>query len=159
MIVPFPPGGGTDIVARTIAQKATDALGQSVIVDNRAGGGGTIGAETVVRANPDGYTLAMVSASYATNPALYKLPVRPGEGHPADRHDRPERMGPRIESRSFPSRASTELVAHNKANPGKLNYASTGTGGATHFTYRALRADDRREDDSHPVQRHRAGVE
>jgi tripartite-type tricarboxylate transporter receptor subunit TctC len=132
LVVPFPPGGGTDLVARTIAQKATEALGQSVIVDNRAGGGGTIGSETVVRANPDGYTLAMVSASYATNPALHKLPYDPvkdiqpivmiGQSgwalalHPA-----------------VPLKSIKEFVAHNKANPGKLNYASTGTGGATHL--------------------------
>ena len=132
LVVPFPPGGGTDIVARTIAQKATEALGQSVIVDNRAGGGGTIGSETVVRSNPDGYTLAMVSASYATNPALHKLPYDPvkdiqpivmiGQSgwaltlHPA-----------------VPLKSIKEIVAHNRASPGKLNYASTGTGGATHL--------------------------
>ena len=132
LVVPFPPGG-TDIVARTIAQKATEALGQSVIVDNRAGGGGTIGSETVVRATPDGYTLAMVSASYATNPALHKLPYDPvkdiqpivmiGQSGWA------LALNPAV-----PLKSTKELVAHNKANPGKLNYASTGTGGATHLT-------------------------
>jgi len=70
LVVPFAPGGGTDIVARVIAQKATESLGQSVIVDNRPGGGGTVGAETAVRANPDGYTLGLVSTSYSTNPSL-----------------------------------------------------------------------------------------
>ena len=77
MIVPFAPGGGTDIVARAMAQKLTESLGQSVIVDNRAGAGGTIGAETAVRSVPDGYTLAMVSGSYAANAALFKLPYDP----------------------------------------------------------------------------------
>ena len=73
MIVPFAPGGGTDIVARVIALKMSEALGQSVVIDNRPGAGGTVGTETAVRANPDGYTLINVSGSYATNAAVYKL--------------------------------------------------------------------------------------
>ena len=132
LIVPFPPGGGTDIVARTIAQKATEALGQSVIVDNRAGGGGTIGSETVVRASPDGYTLAMVSASYATNPALHKLPYDPVKDIQSivmiGQSGWALALNPAV-----PLKTVKEFVAHNKANPGKLNYASTGTGGATHL--------------------------
>ena len=132
LIVPFPPGGGTDIVARTIAQKATEALGQSVIVDNRAGGGGTIGSETVVRASPDGYTLAMVSASYATNPALHKLPYDPVKDIQSivmiGQSGWALALNPAV-----PLKSVKEFVAHNKANPGKLNYASTGTGGATHL--------------------------
>jgi tripartite-type tricarboxylate transporter receptor subunit TctC len=133
MLVPFAPGGGTDIMARLIAANMSAALGQQVIVDNRAGGGGTIGAETAVRATPDGYTIIMVSGSYGTNAALYKLPYDPvkdiqtivmiGESgfvlalHP-----------------SVPAKTVPELIAHAKANPGKLNYASTGTGGITHLT-------------------------
>ena len=133
MIVPFAPGGGTDIVARLLAQKMTEAFKQSVIVDNRAGGGGTIGAETAVRAIPDGYTLIMVSGSYATNAALFKLPYDPvndilpialiGETafllclHPA-----------------VPIKSVSELIAYAKAKPGALNYGSTGTGGITHLT-------------------------
>src|SRR6266508_3800449 len=77
LIVPFAPGGGTDIVGRLIAQKMSESLGQSVIVDNRPGAGGTVGVETAVRAVPDGYTLAMVSGSYATNAAVYKLQYDP----------------------------------------------------------------------------------
>ncbi|MCW5605756.1 MAG: tripartite tricarboxylate transporter substrate binding protein [Burkholderiales bacterium] len=132
MIVPFAPGGGTDIMARIIAQSMSEALGQSVIVDNRAGGGGTIGAETTVRAAPDGYTLIMVSGSYGTNAALHKLPYDPvndiqpivllGEtGFVVALHP------------SVPIKSVKELIAFNKANPGKLNYASTGTGGITHL--------------------------
>jgi tripartite-type tricarboxylate transporter receptor subunit TctC len=133
MLVPFAPGGGTDIMARLIAANMSATLGQQVIVDNRAGGGGTIGAETAVRATPDGYTIIMVSGSYGTNAALYKLPYDPvkdiqtivmiGESgfvlalHP-----------------SVPAKTVPELIAHAKANPGKLNYASTGTGGITHLT-------------------------
>lgn len=133
LLVPFAPGGGTDIVARVIAQKASESLGQSVVVDNRPGGGGTIGAETAVRANPDGYTLIMVSGSYGTNAALYKLPYDPlndiqpiimiGEsGFVVALHP------------SVPIKSAKELIAYTKANPAKLNYASTGTGGITHLS-------------------------
>ncbi len=132
LVVPFAPGGGTDIVARVIAQKATESLGQSVIVDNRPGGGGTVGAETAVRANPDGYTLGLVSTSYSTNPSLYKLP-----------YDAVKDIQPIIligqtgyvvaVNPSVPIKTVKDLIAYNKANPGKLNYASTGTGGATHL--------------------------
>jgi tripartite-type tricarboxylate transporter receptor subunit TctC len=132
MIVPFAPGGGTDIVARAMAQKLTEALGQSVVVDNRAGGGGTIGAETAVRSLPDGYTLAMVSGSYATNAALFKLPYDPvndvtpisliGEtGFLVSLHP------------SVPAKSIKELIALAKAKPLGLNFASTGTGGITHL--------------------------
>ncbi|HKA43469.1 MAG TPA: tripartite tricarboxylate transporter substrate binding protein [Burkholderiales bacterium] len=132
LIVPFPPGGGTDLMARVMAQKLTESLGVSVVVDNRGGAGGTIGAETGVRAAPDGYTMTVVSGSYATNAALYKLPYDPvndiapiallGESafllslHP-----------------SLPIRNAKELMAYDQASPGKLNYGSTGTGGITHL--------------------------
>lgn len=76
LILPFAPGGGTDLLARTLAQRLTETFGHSVVVDNRAGGGGTIGHEIAVRAAPDGYTLALTSGSYATNAALFKLPAR-----------------------------------------------------------------------------------
>lgn len=132
MLVPFAPGGGTDITARLIAASATAAFGQQVIVDNRAGGGGTIGAETAVRAAPDGYTVIMVSGSYGTNAALYKLPYDPVKdiqsivmigdtGFVLTLHP------------SVPAKTVPELIAYAKANPNKLNFASTGTGGITHL--------------------------
>jgi tripartite-type tricarboxylate transporter receptor subunit TctC len=133
MIVPFAPGGGTDIVARVIAQKMTETLAQTVLVDNRPGAGGTVGAELGVRASPDGYTLAMVSGSYATNAAVYKLAYDPvndiqpisiiGEsGFVLSVHP------------SVASKTVAELVALAKAKPGALNYGSTGTGGITHLS-------------------------
>jgi tripartite-type tricarboxylate transporter receptor subunit TctC len=133
LVVPFAPGGGTDIVARVIAQKVSEAVGQPVVVDNRPGAGGTVGVETVVRAAPDGYTLAMVSGSYGTNAAIYKLPYDPvrdiqsvvmiGESgfivvvHP-----------------QVPVKSLKELVSYAKSKPGVLNYASTGPGGITHLS-------------------------
>ncbi len=132
LLVPFAPGGGTDIVARVVAQKMSDTLGQSVIVDNRPGAGGTVGAETAVRASPDGYTLIMVSGSYATNAAVYKLAYDPlndiqpiviiGESafvvvlHP-----------------SVAAKSVADLISLAKAKPGALNYGSTGPGGITHL--------------------------
>ncbi len=73
LIVPFPPGGGTDILARLVGQKLTGSMGQQVIVDNRPGAGGSLGAEIVAKSSPDGYVLVLVSASYAVNAGLYKL--------------------------------------------------------------------------------------
>jgi tripartite-type tricarboxylate transporter receptor subunit TctC len=137
MIVPFPPGGGTDLMARVMAQKLTESLGVSVIVDNRGGAGGTIGAETGVRAAPDGYTITVVSGSYATNAALYKLPYDPindiapisllgDTGFLVSLHP------------SVPVKSIKELIAYDKASPGKLNYGSTGTGGITHLASELL---------------------
>ncbi len=132
VIVPFPPGGQTDIVARVLAPKLSEAFRQSIVLDNRAGGGGTIGTETVVRATPDGYTLLIVAAGYATNAALLKLPYDPvndvspialvGESgfmivsHPA-----------------MAIQNTRELIAYDKASPGKLNFGTGGTGTSTHF--------------------------
>ena len=133
LIVPFAPGGGTDIVARVLAQKLTESFKQAVIVDNRAGGGGTLGVETAVRASPDGYTTIIMSGSYATNAAMFKMSFDPVNDilpmgligdtafvlvlHPA-----------------VPLKSVAELVAHAKAKPGVLNYASSGTGGIAHLS-------------------------
>lgn len=132
LIVPFAPGGGTDIVSRAIAQKLAESLGQSVIVDNRPGASGTIGAEIIVRAAPDGYTLIMVSSTYAGSAALLKL-----------NYDPIRDITPVIQVAesaflitvhpSVPAKSIKELIAYAKANPGKLNYGSTGTGGITHL--------------------------
>ena len=132
LVVPFAPGGGTDIMARTLAQKLSESFGQTVVVDNRAGGGGTIGTETVVRANPDGYTMIIVSGSFAANAAVYKLP-----------YDSVNDIAPVALvgetgnvialPLSVPIRSIQELIAFDKGNPGKLNYGSTGTGGFTHL--------------------------
>ena len=133
MIVPFAPGGGTDIVARELAQKMTEQFRQTVIVDNRAGGGGTIGVETAVRATPDGYTVIIMSGSYATNAAMFKTSFDPANDILP--------MG-LIGDTAFilvmhpgvPLKSVSELVAHLKAKPGSLNYASSGTGGIAHLS-------------------------
>lgn len=132
LVVPFAPGGGTDIMARSLAQKLSEAFGQTVVVDNRAGGGGTVGTETVVRANPDGYTMIIVSGSFAANAAVYKLP-----------YDSVNDIAPVALvgetgnvialPLAVPIKSIQELIAYDKASPGKLNYGSTGTGGFTHL--------------------------
>ena len=132
LIVPFPPGGIGDIVARMLAQKLTETFRQSIVVDNRPGGGGAIGTETAVRANPDGYTMLVVPSTYATNAAFYKLPYDPvndvapialvGEsGFVVALHP------------SVPVTSIKELIAYDRANPGKLNYGSAGTGASSHL--------------------------
>ena len=132
LIVPFATGGQSDIVARLLAIKLGEALRQSVIVDNRPGGSGTIGTEMAVRANPDGHTLIMVSAAYAASAALYKLPYDPvndvatvaligDSGFMVTLHP------------SVPAANIKELIAHDRAYPGKLNYGSGGTGGSNHL--------------------------
>lgn len=132
-VVPFPPGGGTDIVARVIAQRMTETLGEQVVVDNRGGAGGTIGAEIAARAAPDGYTLIMVSGSYAVNPTMYKLSYDPIDGVTPIAQIA---TGPFVVvvHPSVPAKNIKELIALAKAKPGGLNFASTGTGGITHLT-------------------------
>lgn len=132
LIVPFAPGGGTDIVARVMSQKLTDAFGQSVVVDNRPGGGGTIGTETAVRAVPDGYTMIMVSGSYAANSALFKLPYDPVNDVQAIAQIGDTGFVVGLHP-GVPARSIKELIAMDKAKPGSLNYGSTGTGGITHL--------------------------
>ena len=133
LIVPFAPGGGTDASARLIAQKLTDAFGRSVVVDNRAGGGGTVGVETAVSATPDGYTMLLISASYATNAAVYKLPYDPVAAiSPVT-----QVFDSATVVALHPSIAVAnvkELIAYAKAKPGALNYGSSGNGGITHLS-------------------------
>ena len=133
LIVPFAPGGGTDIVARIVAQKMSDTLGQSVVVDNRPGGGGTVGVETAVRAQPDGYTLINVSGSYATNAAVYKLSYDPvNDIQPISIFGESAfivALHPSVAAKTVP-----ELITLAKSKPGALNYGSTGPGGITHLS-------------------------
>ena len=132
LIVPFPPGGQTDVVARTLSLKLAEAFGQTVVVDNRPGAAGSIGAELAVRAPADGYTFVMVSTSYAANAALYKLAYDPLDAVV------PIIMVGEIANMvtvnpSGPFKSVKELIAYAKANPGKINFASGGTGSGNHL--------------------------
>ena len=139
LVIPYPPGGGSDTIGRPLAHKLTESLGQQVVVDNRGGANGNIGMEAVARAAPDGYTLVFaLSAQLAINPALYqKIPYDPvrdytpitllGAGgyilvvHP-----------------SLPVKSVKELVALAKARPGQIAYSSSGNGSGGHLAAELL---------------------
>jgi tripartite-type tricarboxylate transporter receptor subunit TctC len=126
--VPFPPGGSTDIVARIVAEALTEKLGQQVVIDNRGGVAGTLGAEVAARATPDGYTLfACNIASLAVSPALYrKLGYDPGAFAPIGLiGSNPNALAIHP---SVPAKTVTQFIAHAKSRPGKLNYSSSGVG-------------------------------
>jgi tripartite-type tricarboxylate transporter receptor subunit TctC len=138
LVSPFAPGGGTDILSRLIAGPVSESLGQTVVVDNRPGAGGAIGAELTAHAEPDGYTLIMVSSSYTAGAAFHKVPYDPVNGiqpillvgttglvmtvHP-----------------SVPAKTPGEFIDHAKGRPGRLNYATVGTGSVTHLAHEQLK--------------------
>ena len=130
MIVPFPPGGGTDLLARPIAQVLGERLGQSVIVDNRGGGGGMIGADLVAKSTPDGYTVMMAtSAEVALNVAVYsKMTYDPARDFAPVTE---VAISPLVlvVPLSLPARDVREFIALAKKKPGALSYASGGAGG------------------------------
>ena len=132
LIVPFAPGGGADISARTIAAKLTDRFNQQVLVDNRAGAGGNVGTDLAAKSPPDGYTLLLVSSSYGANPSLYKLSFDPVNGFEPITlvSQQPFIL---VVHPSLPARSVKELIALAKAKPGSLNYASSGAGGIVHL--------------------------
>jgi tripartite-type tricarboxylate transporter receptor subunit TctC len=140
IIVPFAPGGGTDLTARLAGQRLAERLGQPVIIDNRPGAGTMLGTELTMRSAPDGYTLMIASASHAINPTLYRKvnydPIRD--------------FAPITLAISFPFVVATnpavpvrnvkELIAHAKANPGRITYASSGTGSTNHLAGELFKA-------------------
>ena len=134
VIVPFAPGGATDVVARITAPKLSEAFGQQFIVDNRAGAGGALGAELAARAAPDGYTIIVIASSYASNAALYKLPYDPIKGIA------PVTLittGPFILA-VHPSVKANDLksfIELARAKPGSMSFGSSGTGSVPHLAF------------------------
>ena len=133
MVVPAPPGGGTDLVARLYSDLLSQELGQQVIVDNKGGGNGNVGTAIVARARPDGYTLLMqYSAYHAANPALIKeLNWKPGDFTGVAMGA----VAPHVIviAKKVPADDLKSFIAYAKANPGKLNYASVGPGSVPHL--------------------------
>jgi len=134
LIVPFPAGGPTDVIARAVGQKLTESLGQSVVIDNRGGGGGNIGSDIVAKAAPDGYTLVMgIVGTHAINASLYsKMP-----------YDTVKDFAPvtlagaativLVAHPSVQAKSVKELIALGKSRPGKINWASPGSGTPHHL--------------------------
>ncbi|MDB5802892.1 MAG: hypothetical protein JWN73_214 [Betaproteobacteria bacterium] len=132
-IVSYPPGGPADILARTLAQKLSEGLGQSVVIDNRAGANGNIGAELAAKAPPDGYTLFMMTSSHAANMTLYPKPgydVMKDFAHVTNVASYPLLL---VVHPSVTARTVAELVAQAKAKPGGFTFASAGSGGGAHL--------------------------
>ncbi len=138
MIVPFAPGGGTDIVGRLLADSLGAALGTTIVVDNRPGAGSTLGTAIAAKATPDGYTTLLTSSSLAVNPALYKtlpydtlrdfIPVSLVA-------DQPNLL---VAHPSLPAKTLKEFIAHVQANPGKLTYGTSGLGTGMHLAMELL---------------------
>jgi tripartite-type tricarboxylate transporter receptor subunit TctC len=140
LVVPFPPGGSTDIVARLLGGKLAESVGQPVVIENRPGAGAALGTEVVAKAAPDGYTLLITAlpsivTAPLTNPNVRYDPLR-DLTHIAMIGSFPNALVVRAES---PLKSVADLVAYAKANPGKLSYGSAGPGSAGHLTGELLR--------------------
>src|SRR4051812_38232145 len=132
LIVPFAPGGGTDLIGRVIAQKLTEAMKQTFIVDNRPGAGSTLGSEMGAKAAPDGYTLTVIAGSYGVSPSVYKLAFDPvNDITPIIQLS----QGPLlvVVTPSLPAKNMKELIALGDAKGARLSYASSGAGSLVHL--------------------------
>lgn len=143
LVVPFPPGGTTDGVARIIAQKMTESMGRPVVVENRSGAGGNVGTEAVAKSAPDGYTMALIANSFTTAPLLSKdvpfnavtdfAPVALVASAPSVL----------VTAANAPFRTVADVVQYARANPGKLSYASAGKATLGHLSAELFKAETR----------------
>jgi tripartite-type tricarboxylate transporter receptor subunit TctC len=138
-IVPYPPGGGTDIIARIVQEPLSKQLGQPIVIENRGGAGGSVGTAAAARATPDGYTLLFTLSSHSINPAIY--PTLPFD---TERDFRPISLVCSLPqlfavNPATPYRTFQDLVQYMKKNPGKLDYASVGIGSPSHIAGELLK--------------------
>ena len=134
LVLPFAPGGGTDVLARALSEKLSEAVGASVLIDNRPGAGGTLGTALVAKAPPDGYTLLFTSASYVFNPSLYKkLPYDPLTDMKAVTMfaSEPHLL---VVHPSMPVKTVGQLLALARQRPGEIHFSSGGVGSNIHLT-------------------------
>jgi tripartite-type tricarboxylate transporter receptor subunit TctC len=132
IVVPFAPGGGSDFIARFMAQRLTEALGSQVIVENKPGAGGVLGIEQGIKAPADGYTLTLIASSYTVNPSIYKLNFDPvTDVTPIIQMS----QGPLlvVVSPAVPVKTIKELIALAKSKPGEITFASSGQGSVIHL--------------------------
>ena len=140
LIVPFAPGGGLEITARSIGQKLTEKRGQAIVIDNRPGAATIVGSEITSKASPDGYTLLMITTTFAINPSLYgKLPYDPNRDFaPVTQITSVPNI--LVVNPSIAAHTVRELIALAKAKPGQLNYASAGSGTSPHLAAELFKA-------------------
>jgi tripartite-type tricarboxylate transporter receptor subunit TctC len=141
LVVPFPAGGPTDVTARVVAQALSKGIGQQIVVDNRAGAGGNVGAEIAANAPADGYTVFFATGgTHGINPSLYKrVPYDPVKSFdPVILVSTSPNVF--VAHPRFPANTMAELIAYAKANPGKVNYATAGAGTTTHMSAELLRS-------------------
>src|SRR4051812_32227316 len=132
IVVPFAPGGGSDFIARFMAQRLTELLGKQVIVENKPGAGGMLGIQEGIKAAPDGYTLTLIASSYTVNPSVYKITFDPvNDITPIIQMS----QGPLVAvvRPNFPAKTTKELIALAKQKPGQINFASSGQGSVIHL--------------------------
>ena len=133
LVVPYAAGGGNDVIARIVAEKMSASLGQSIVIENRGGAGGTIATRQVAKSEPDGYTLLIATSSLAINPSLY-----PNVGYDPRKDFAPVGLiassgNVVLVNMTVPVRSTAELIALAKQKPGELTFASTGTGSSVHL--------------------------
>jgi tripartite-type tricarboxylate transporter receptor subunit TctC len=139
IVVPFAPGGGSDFIARFMAQRLTTSLGQQVIVENKPGAGGMLGIDAGVKSPPDGYTLTLIASSYTVNPSIYKFSFDPvADITPIIQMS----QGPLlvVVRPSLPVKSIKDLIEMAKAKPGQLNFASSGQGSVIHMATELFQA-------------------
>jgi tripartite-type tricarboxylate transporter receptor subunit TctC len=132
IVVPFAPGGGSDFIARFMAQRLTESFGKQVVVENKPGAGGVLGTEAGIKSPPDGYTLTLIASSYTVNPSVYKLNFDPvSDITPIIQMS----QGPLVVvvRPGLPVKTTQDLIALAKAKPGQVNFASSGQGSVIHM--------------------------